>query len=210
MLLQLPKDAVDLLRKLLELNPAKRITSMEALFVSNAPQHSTARHGASAHTPCLPDPSCACALSAPACAPMRLPACLPSAHSHAAGPASFARTLTLLLPADPSCTLTSLPACPHVQHDYFTKSDVKPCAKKDLPKLPDCHEWTTKKRKQQHPQQHPHGPAGHVPGYGHVPHPGVCGGVLLASCRSLLPPLHMTSTGHIPSGSCCGSNLSSW
>lgn len=73
--------------------------------------------------------------------------------------------------------------CVSRQDDYFVNSEVKACAKKDLPKLPDCHEWTTKKRKQQHqhphphPQQqqpqhmHPHG-ASHMPGpYGHQ-HPG--------------------------------------
>lgn len=78
---------------------------------------------------------------------------------------------------DVLCRLRCVLCC--VQHDYFTNSDVKPCAKKDLPKLPDCHEWTTKKRKQQHQQQHPqqmqhghpHG-GGHMPGYGH-PQPGM-------------------------------------
>ena len=75
--------------------------------------------------------------------------------------------------------------CVSRQDDYFVNSEVKACAKKDLPKLPDCHEWTTKKRKQQHqhphphPQQqqpqhmHPHG-ASHMPGpHGHQ-HPGRC------------------------------------
>ena len=76
--------------------------------------------------------------------------------------------------------LKSLASCVALQDDYFQKSDIKACDKKDLPKLPDCHEWTTKKRKQQHqhPQQphghpHPHGPnlGPPPPGYGH-PHPG--------------------------------------
>jgi hypothetical protein len=60
------------------------------------------------------------------------------------------------------------------QDEYFTASDVKACSKKELPKLPDCHEWTTKKRKQQqqqqqqqHPQQqHQQLPHGHM-GYSH-------------------------------------------
>lgn len=34
--LQLPADAVNLLRKMLELNPAKRIRAIDALFVSTA------------------------------------------------------------------------------------------------------------------------------------------------------------------------------
>jgi hypothetical protein len=37
--LQLPADAVNLLRKMLELNPAKRIRAIDALFVSNASPH---------------------------------------------------------------------------------------------------------------------------------------------------------------------------
>lgn len=41
LLSQLPKDAISLLRKMLELNPEKRITAIDALFVSVNP-------------PCLP------------------------------------------------------------------------------------------------------------------------------------------------------------
>jgi hypothetical protein len=68
------------------------------------------------------------------------------------------------------------------QHDYFYNSDVKMCEPHQLPRLPDCHEWTTKKRKhqQQHPghrahshpqqqqQQHGSGP-GHSYMSGHMP-----------------------------------------
>jgi hypothetical protein len=38
---QLPADAVNLLRKMLELNPAKRIRAIDALFVSTASLHTT-------------------------------------------------------------------------------------------------------------------------------------------------------------------------
>lgn len=37
LLSQLPKDAISLLRKMLELNPEKRITAIDALFVSVNP-----------------------------------------------------------------------------------------------------------------------------------------------------------------------------
>lgn len=60
------------------------------------------------------------------------------------------------------------------QHPYFYETQEPPCQPNQLPKLPDCHEWTTKKRKhnqQQHhaPQAGYNGPHHHPAGGAHYP-----------------------------------------
>lgn len=55
--------------------------------------------------------------------------------------------LKALLQLDPSKRITAIDA---TLHDYFYKSPIKMCTPSELPRLPDCHEWTTKKRKHHH------------------------------------------------------------
>ncbi|WIA40855.1 hypothetical protein OEZ86_004522 [Tetradesmus obliquus] len=79
-----------------------------------------------------------------------------------------------LLALDPKKRISATDA---VLHPYFFSCQPPACEPHELPRMPDCHEWTTKKRnrqqQQQQQQQHAHGvhaAAGHHAG-GHYGHP---------------------------------------
>eukprot|EP00882_Tetradesmus_deserticola_P033893 GHRQ01038751.1.p1 GENE.GHRQ01038751.1~~GHRQ01038751.1.p1 ORF type:complete len:350 (+),score=162.66 GHRQ01038751.1:859-1908(+) len=65
-------------------------------------------------------------------------------------PAEAVELLKGMLALDPKKRISATDA---VLHPYFFGCQPLPCEPRDLPTLPDCHEWTTKKRNRQQQQQ---------------------------------------------------------